>query len=265
MPAAIHLIQADTSARADLAQLLAARGATVTLAQPAGEQVVPACDAAVFLADEDPLAPGGVPATGLVAGWAEAASVVNARFILCSSVLLYADGGEAELMANDPEIGHPPELRPLSLAELELFGSSAEVMLLRLGVVLGPEGSAAHDLAERLRSGNLPVPQDRQHFVSLLDRASLADALVEVAPSSLHGGWDLVADDASLADLAEFAAELLEAPKPVTVPLAQAIAAAGPDAATRWLTSRKVTGRDLRETGAVEAKPWTDIVKEALA
>jgi hypothetical protein len=200
-----------------------------------------------------------------VAGWADAASLAGARFILCSSVLLYADGGEAELMANDPELGDLPELKPLGDAELELFGSRAEVMLLRLGILLGPDGSAASDLAERVKAGNLPIPDERNRFVSLLDRGTLADALVEVAPSKLHGGWDLVAAEAPLGDLIEFVAVELTAPEPVVVPLQQAIAAAGPDAATRWLTSRKVTGRDLCETGAVKPRPWQDIVRESLA
>ncbi len=265
MPAAIHLIQADSSARDNLAELLAGRGASVTLAQPAAEQVVPQCDAAVFLSDEDPLDPNGKPAKGQVAGWAAAAAAVNARMILCSTVLLYSDGGEAELMANDPELGDVPELQPLADAELELFGSSAEVMLLRLGIVVGPEGAASLELAERLKSGNLAVPSDGNHYVPLLDRESLADALVEVAPSHLHGGWDVVASDVDLGELLRFTAELISGPDPVVVPLEQAIQAAGPDAATRWLTSRKVTGRDLRETGAVQARPWREIIKEALA
>jgi NAD dependent epimerase/dehydratase family enzyme len=180
-------------------------------------------------------------------------------------VLLYADGGEAELMANDPELGDMPMLQPLRQAELELFGSSAEVMLLRLGIVVGSHGSAAADLAERVKSGNLPVPAGRQHFVPLLDRATLAEALVEVAASKLHGGWDLVADDAPLGELVQFVAAEVGGPAPVTVPLDEAIAAAGVEAATRWLMSRKVTGRNLRETGAVDARPWQDIVREALA
>jgi hypothetical protein len=265
MPAAIHLIQADTPARADLADLLAARGATVTLSQPVAEARVPACDAAVFLCDEDPLAPGGVPASGVVLGWADAAAAAGARFILCSSVLLYADGGEAELMANDPELGDLPELKPLGNAELEMFGSSAEVMLLRLGILLGPDGSAAADLAERVKAGSLPIPDEGNHFVSLLDRATLADALVEVAPSKLHGGWDLVAAEAPLGELIKFVAVELTAPEPVVVSLQQAIAAAGPESATRWLTSRKVTGRDLRETGAAGPRDWKDIIRNALS
>ena len=265
MPAAIHLIQADSSARDNLAELLAGRGATVTLAHPAGEQVVPQCDAVVFLCDEDPLAPGGMPTVGQVAGWAAAAADVNARMILCSTVLLYGDGGEAEQMANDPELGDLPELKPLADAELELFGSSAEVMLLRLGVVVGPEGSVAAELAELLQSGNLAVPADGNHYVPLLDRGTLATALVEVAPSNLHGGWDLVAGEVELAEFAAYAAEVVAAPQPVVVPLQQAISAAGPAAATRWLTSRRVTGRDLGETGAVQARPWREIIKEALA
>jgi nucleoside-diphosphate-sugar epimerase len=179
--------------------------------------------------------------------------------------LLYADGGEAELMANDPELGDLPELKPLGNAELEMFGSSAEVMLLRLGILLGPDGSAAADLAERVKAGNLPIPDEGNHFVSLLDRDTLADALVEVAPSKLHGGWDLVAAEAPLGDLIKFAAAELSAPEPVVVSLQQAIAAAGPESATRWLTSRKVTGRDLREAGAVKSRPWRDIVRESLA
>ena len=259
------MIQSDTPARSHLARLLADLGSVVTVAEPSSTPLVPACDAAVFLCDEDPLALGGVPASGLVAAWAAAASSVNARLILCSSVLLYSDGGEAELMANDPELGDVPELQPLANAELELFGSSAEVMLLRLGVVVGPGGSAAAELADRVRTGHLPLPADRQHFVPILDRETLASALVEVAPSQLHGGWDLVAADVPLAELVDFAAAMLSAPKPVAVPLSQAITAAGPEAATRWLTSRKVTGRDLRETGAVQARPWREIIKEALA
>lgn len=264
MPAEIHLIEANTPARVDLARLLTERGVKVTLSEPSAEPVVPQCDAAVFLCDEDPLAVGGTPKKGMVAGWAKAAASVDARLILCSSVLLYSDGGETELMANDPELGDVPELQPLADAELELFGSSAEVMLLRLGVVIGREGSPVSELVERVEAGHLPVPADRQHYVPLLDRATLADALAEVAPSNLHGGWDLVADDVLLADLVEFTSDLVSAPKPVVVPINQAISAAGPEAATRWLTSRKVTGRDLRETGAVQARDWREIIEGAV-
>ena len=265
MAVAIHLIETPGIARDRLVDLLGEAGATITVAAPGDEPSVPACDAAVFLANEDPLANGGVPGPGVVLAWADAAAGASARFVLCSSVLLYADGGETELMANDPELEPPPELKPLEDAELELFGSSAEVLLLRLGVVLGSGNGASASLVDSLRAGTLKVPSAEHRFVPLLDRETLAAALAAVADSRLHGGWDLVADDAPLEELLPFAARTLDFTEPGSATLDTAIVEAGSEAAARWLVSRRVTGRDLRETGAVEARNWREIVTSGLS
>ena len=264
MAASIHLIEQAGPARDHLCSLLEAQSVEVSVASPNDSPVLPQCDAAVFLADEDPFAPGGLPEHGVVAGWAEAAAMADARFIFCSSVLLYADGGETELMANDPELGWAPELRKLQEAELDVFGSRAEVVLLRLGIVIGPGGTHARSLSDAVRAGRLGVPVEGERFVPVLDRETLASALSALAPSDLHGGWDLVAGDAPLAELLAFASGVLSVPGPAVVPLSEAMAAAGPEDASRWLVSRRVTGHDLRETGAVGARDWKSIVEEAL-
>jgi len=264
MPTAFHLIESVGAERDQLAALIHAEGVTVTVSAPADTPEVPACEAVVFLANEDPLAPNGVPSPGQVGAWANAAASVGARFVLCSTVLLYADGGEAELMANDPELDAAPQLQALADAELELFGSAAEFLLLRLGVILEAGGTAAESLRSGLAAGTLLNPDGDGRFVPLLDRATLAHALVSVAPSDLHGGWDLVASDAPLTDLLHAAATLLSVPQPAATPLEGAIASAGTTNALRWLVSRRVTGRDLRETGAVSPRDWNLILTSAL-
>ncbi|MEI7890292.1 MAG: hypothetical protein WCI34_08270 [Actinomycetes bacterium] len=265
MPTAFHLIESVGPERDQLASLMQAEGVAVTVSAPADIPEVPACDAAVFLASEDPLAPSGVPSAGQVEAWADAAARAGARFVLYSTVLLYADGGETELMANDPELDAAPQLQALADAELELFGSSAEILLLRLGLILEPGGTASESLRVGLTARSLLNPEGEGRFVPLLDRATLAHALVSVAPSDLHGGWDLVASDAPLTELLHAAATLLKVPEPEVAPLESAIASAGTHNGLRWLVSRRVTGRDLRETGAVQPRDWNLILKEALA
>jgi hypothetical protein len=189
---------------------------------------------------------------------ASVAAAARARLVFCSSVLLYADGGDDELMANDPELDPPAGLSGLADAELEVFGSRAEVMVLRLGILLAKGGSHARSLSGLLaqREGSLPRPGVH---LPLLDRSSLAEAIASVSGSQLHGGWDVVAATPTWAEVADWAK---------AEGLVQPVAAAEPSAADQpdpvWGVSRNVTGAALRGTGAVGEGDWHQILAGAL-
>ena len=249
------------SGRDDLAQLIAAHGPEVRCADPADRTEVAAaaagCTALVHLPAEDPFIAG----TSLVTqaeSIASVAAVAGARLVFCSSVLLYADGGDDELMANDPELDPPAGLSGLADAELEVFGSRAEVMVLRLGIVLARGGPHARSLVGLLAQGQASSPQSQVHL-PLLDRSTLARAIASVAGSQLHGGWDVVAATTTWAEVADWAK---------AEGLVQPAAAADPPAAGQpdpvWGVSRNVTGAALRGTGAVGEGDWRQILAGAL-
>jgi len=189
---------------------------------------------------------------------ASAAAAARARIVFCSSVLLYADGGDDELMANDPELDPPAGLSGLADAELEVFGSRAEVMVLRLGILLAKGGSHARSLSGLLAQGEGSQPRPGVHL-PLLDRSTLAEAIAVVAGSQLHGGWDVVAATPTWAEIADWAkAEGLVQPAAAAEPAAPG----QPDPV--WGVSRNVTGAALRGTGAVGEGDWRQILAGAL-
>ena len=220
-------------------------------------------DAIVYLPGEDPLAAGPVVGEE-VSRLAKLAASAGARIVYCSTSLLYDDLGETENAANDPELAVSAGLEQLADAELTLFGSGAEFLLLRLGVLLDQLSPAASELSEGLLGGRLLIPDDGQRFVALLDRATLAEALGQVAASNLHGGWDLVAATAPLDGLLDEAASCLGLARAQRASVATAFDRAGERVALRWLASRRVTGAALREAGAAQPCSWQAIVRASL-
>jgi hypothetical protein len=258
MPTTLLLAMPAGSARDELAKLIAAHGPEVRCADPAEVAAAAVgCTALVHLPDEDPFSAGaGVAAQAETV--ASIAAAARARLVFCSSVLLYADGGDDELMANDPELDPPAGLSGLADAELEVFGSSAEVMVLRLGILLAKDGSHARSLSGLLAQGEGSQPRPGVHL-PLLDRSTLAEAIAAVAGSQLHGGWDVVAATPTWAEVADWAkAEGLVQPAPAAEPSA----ADQPDPV--WGVSRNVTGAALRGTGAVGEGDWRQFLAGAL-
>jgi hypothetical protein len=257
MSAQLLLVMPAGQPRDALAQLIAAAGAGVQVAQPAGaaelRQLAAGCDAVVHLPAEDPFdrAADGFALVDEAAEVASVAAAAGSRLIFCSSVLLYADAGEEELMANDPLLGPSPQLRGLADAELEVFGSAAEVILLRLGIVLAPGTQMSASLSAVLGSGSAAASSN---FLPLLHRRTLAGALAALAGGGLHGGWDVVS---SVVRLSQVAAEFPGAGggQSTSDPRADAV----------WARSRRVTGAALREAGAASELGWQQIVTEALA
>lgn len=254
MSAALVLVMPPGAARDHLESLLTARGCDVTCARPA--EVEPAIGrlselaAVVHLPAENPFEGSARLAGGEARTVAAAAARAGARLVLCSSVLIYADGGDGELMANDPELDPPAALAPLAEAELEAFGSRAEVIVLRLGISLASGASHAVTLAAALSD---PASRSDVH-VPLLDRETLADAIAAVAPSALHGGWDVVSAVTTFGRVRDLIGE--------RAPSVVGEVDPGEVAAT-WQVSRLVTGAALRETGAVRARDWQAIVGAA--
>lgn len=247
-----------------LGALLTGEGVAVTVADPEGRLPdLSGLDAVVHLPGEDPFDSDSRVAGDLETLAAHAAGA-GARMILCSSVLLYADCGGEEIAANDPELAPPEELRGLAAAELDLFGSSAEVMLLRLGVILAPGNAACRELSDGLSMGTLRAPADRESFVPLLDRRTLAGALARVSAGGLHGAWDLVTDVAPLAELLDHAAAVTGTPESSPATREEALGAAGERPGIRWLRSRRVTGAALREAGAADGGDWRELVDREL-
>jgi hypothetical protein len=177
--------------------------------------------------------------------------------VFCSSILIYADGGSDELMANDPELDPVEALRPIADAELEVFGSRAEVLVLRLGIVLARGSAAAESLRDEVEAGR---GVDGTAFVPILDRRTLASAIASTAASRLHGGWDVVSSCAVGEELFHLAAGVVGAREPGLGPDGEM----GPEAICRWRVSRLVTGAALREAGAVDARDWRETTREAL-
>ena len=258
------LAMADGPMWARLHALLAERCGTVELVDPKEPPAgLAGASAVVHLPAVDPFDCGdGLP--GELARLCALAGDANARMIFCSSCLLYKDLGEEENAANDPELDPPEELMPFARAELELFGSSAEVMMLRLGILLEARTAAADELKTGLRDGLLCVPDDGPRYVPLLDLETLADAISRVAASKLHGAWDLVSDVAPLDGLLGKACEIVGGKEPQRVAPAVAFERAGQQAGARWLRSRRVTGAALVQAGAAEPGDWTAIVRAAL-
>ena len=256
MSAALLLVMPPGAARDELEGLLVDRGCAVACAQAsdvaAAIDALPELDAVVHLPAENPFEGVQRLSAGEAGLVAAAAARAGARLVFCSSVLLYADGGDLELMANDPELDPPDALIPLAEAELDVFGSRAEVVVLRLGIALASGGSHAATLSAAVGDSGL---RGGVHL-PLLDRVTLADAIAAVAPSSLHGGWDVVS---AVATLGEICAWLGTRGVP-------AAGACDPDELeATWQVSRLVTGAALRETGAVTAGEWQSIVESALA
>ena len=253
MSTQLLLVMPAGEPRDSLASLIAAVGTSVQVAEPGDSAQVrslaTSCDAVVHLPAEDPFdrAGDGFGVAAEAAEVAAAAAAAGSRLIFCSSVLLYADAGDQELMANDPELDPPHELRGLADAELEAFGSPAEVILLRLGIVLAPGTAMSASLRAVVGGGN-------DAFLPLLHRETLAGTLAALAGGGLHGGWDVVSSVVKLSELAsEVAAAGVE---PVR---------ADPRIAAVWGRSRRVTGAALRQAGAASEYRWQQIVSEALA
>lgn len=251
--------------RARLHSLLDTGGREVDVIDPAcPPAALDGADAVIHVPFTDPFDCGpGLP--GELARLGGLAASAGARMVFCSSCLLYGDLGERENAANDPELDPPAGLGALARAELELFGSGAEVMMLRLGILLGGGMAAASELSEGLQDGRLCVPDDGTRYVPLLDLDELAAALGAVAASRLHGAWDLVSDAAPLADLLDHSAGLLATGRPRRLSPAVAFERAGERLSARWLRSRRVTGEALREAGAASQGDWQAIVRAALA
>lgn len=261
MPASLLIAMPEGRARDELAVAVSSQGPAVESCDPADLErlasLSPGCDAVVHLPGEDAFEAAAGLGPGAAAAVAEVAAEAGARLVFCSSVLIYADGGSTELMANDPELDPVEELRPLADAELEVFGSRAEVLVLRLGIVLAGGSAAAASLRAEVEAGR---GVDGTAFVPILDRRTLASAVASTAVSSLHGAWDLVSSCAVGEELFHLAAVVVGAREPGLRPDGEM----EPDAACRWRVSRLVTGAALREAGAVDAMDWRETTREAL-
>jgi len=269
MAASIAIACPEGDLRDSLATALAGAGVDVACAgtdDPASlAGLAEGRDAVVHLPGGDPFVAAGDLAAGSAGRFAEAAAGASARYLFCSTVLIYEDGGDDELTAGDPELDPPAALQLFADAELEVFASPAEVMVLRLGVLLVPGGTAARTLAAAA-SAALPAvaavghrgSAERAVHLPLLDVASLAGTLAVAAASSLHGAWDVVAACPTSDQLFPHVSDL--APR-----------SSGPvDDGGEWLshvwgTSRFVTGDALREAGAPLSRDWREIVGEALS
>ncbi len=257
MSAQLLLVMPAGEPRDSLASLIKSVGASVQVAQPSDVarvcDLARGCDAVVHLPAEDPFdrAGDGFAVSAEAAEVAAAAAATDSRLIFCSSVLLYADAGDQELMANDPELDPPDELRGLADAELEVFGSPAEVVLLRLGIVLAPGTAMSASLKDVLGGGS---GAGSEIFLPLLHRQTLAGALSALAGGGLHGGWDVVS---SVVTVAELASEFSE--------LRGESASVDPRTESVWGRSRRVTGAALRDAGAASEYGWQQIIGEALA
>ena len=261
MSASLLIAMPEGSARDELAAAVSSRGPAVETCDPGDLERLTSLsrgrDAVVHVAGEDAFEAAAGLGPGAAAAVAEVAAEAGARLVFCSSVLIYADGGSDELMANDPELDPVEALRPLADAELEVFGSRAEVLVLRLGILLARGSVAAESLRAEVEAGR---GVEGTAFVPILDRGTLASAIASTAASSLHGGWDVVSSCAVGEELFHLAAGAVGAREPGVRPDGEM----GPEAVCRWRVSRLVTGAALREAGAVDAMDWRVTTREAL-
>jgi hypothetical protein len=258
MPVTLTLAMPEGRVRDLLADELKSAGASIELIDPVRPPERIASDALIHLPGEDPFVglPRDLP--DQVDRLSTIAAISGARFIFCSSTLLYADGGDDELMANDPELDPPLGLEPLADAELACFHSQAELLLLRLGLIVDVEAPIAARLRDAARSGVLARSPDQRVFMPLLDRLTLASALIALAPSNLHGAWDLVAAVATIDQAEAIVLESGAGADGVAVELSVA------DSET-FLKSRNVTGGALRQTGAIGPVEATSLLARALS
>lgn len=257
-----HAVRALTrDVDAPRARALAAAGAELAVGDvldPACGAAAAGCDAVVHAATaigdwqrNDRLRREGT--RNLLAG----AERARASFLLPSSVLLYGEGGDEWQEAADPVLDPAPHLRSMLDAELATFSSGARFLILRQGILFGPESGAARALLDAVTVGEMPADPAWAPLLHPEDFAQLAAAALE---RDLNGMYDAVSDNVRTAELVRAAAQALGAPAPPPGD------ASGPQPlAHLWRISRRVSMRAPAKIGLEPRRGWPSMLEEALA
>jgi nucleoside-diphosphate-sugar epimerase len=224
---AVGLGGADGPAGRAAARALRARGHVVA-DEPHGCAVVVDCASA-------PTAPGepGRPEAGMRLLRA-AEETGAAAFVLGSSTLVYGDGGDEWLEAAEPLLDPAPEAAGLLELELEIFASGLRFLVLRQGILFGPDTPGA----EAVLSGRARLTDA---WVPLLHPADLGAWVLRGVEDGLHGVFDAVSDVVRGSELAT-------------------AVGVGADAAGEpgWAVSRRVVTME-------DGRPWRASLYEASA
>jgi nucleoside-diphosphate-sugar epimerase len=183
-----------------------------------------------------------------------AAERARASFLFAGVALIYGDGGEEEIEAAEPIIAPTPRLESAVDAELAIFASGVRFLVLRQGILFGPESGGAQALLDAVAAGSVPAAPA---WLPLLHPADFANLAVRALERDLNGLYDAVSDTVRLADLVRAAARALDAPEPPVdgdVP--------NPN---MWLVSRRVTPRALAKVGLEPGWTWAQMLASALA
>jgi len=182
-----------------------------------------------------------------------AAERARASFLFAGIALIYGDGGEEEIEAAEPIIAPAPRLESAVDAELEVFSSGVRFLILRQGILFGPESGSAHVLLDAVAAGAMPAAPA---WLALLHPDDFARLAVRALERDLNGLYDAVSDTVRLDELVREAARALEAPEP---PLE-----AEPPNPNVWLVSRRVTPRALAKVGLEPRWSWRQMLASAL-
>jgi nucleoside-diphosphate-sugar epimerase len=182
-----------------------------------------------------------------------AAERARASFLLAGVALIYGDGGDEEIEAAEPIIAPAPRLESAVDAELEVFSSGVRFLILRQGILFGPESGSARSLLEAVAAGAMPAAPA---WLALLHPDDLARLAVRALERDLNGLYDAVSDTVRLDELVHAAARALDAPEPP--------AQAEPPNPNLWLVSRRVSPRALAKVGLEPRWTWRQMLEAAL-